>query len=244
MSAWRSLDQAVVTPVPTKPSGPPGDDTIDWDAALPQWAGTLRWRVARAIKVVCDRVGALVLLTLSAPLLGLIACLIKLDSPGPVLHAMDWVGRRGRRFRGYKFRTMEVGAEHRKGELLRFNEMTGPVFKMRNDPRVTRLGRWLRRTSFDELPQLWSVLRGDMSLVGPRPPGPHEYAHFEPWQKLKLSVTPGITCIWQVSGRSGITQFEDWVRLDLQYIREWSLWLDIRLLLATIPAVLFGHGAQ
>lgn len=222
----------------------PAPEVLEWDAALPPWAGTRRWRMARMVKAIVDRLGAFVLLVLLAPLFAALALAIRLDSSGGVFHAMDWVGLRGRRFRGYKFRTMVVEAEQLKAGLLEHNEMTGPVFKMRNDPRITRFGRFLRRTSLDELPQLWSVLQGDMSLVGPRPPGPHEYVHFEPWQKLKLAVTPGITCIWQVSGRSGITDFEDWIRMDLDYVRHWSLWLDFKLLIATVPAVVLGHGAQ
>jgi lipopolysaccharide/colanic/teichoic acid biosynthesis glycosyltransferase len=121
--------------------------------------------------------------------------------------------------------------------------MSGPVFKLRRDPRVTRSGRWLRKFSIDELPQLWSVLKGDMSLVGPRPPLPEEFAQYEEWQCGKLAVKPGITCFWQVSGRSEISDFATWARLDLRYIREWNLWLDFRLLLRTIPAVLSGRGA-
>lgn len=224
-------------------SGEAEHEVLDWDSALPRWHGTVRWKVERAAKVVLDRTGGFVLLVLLAPLLAVLGVLIRLDSTGSVLHPMDWVGYRGRRFRGYKLRTMVVDAEEKRADLLKFNEMTGPVFKMRNDPRITRLGRFLRRTSFDELPQLWSVLKGDMSLVGPRPPMDGEYARFEPWQKLKLAVTPGMTCSWQVSGRSNIAKFEEWIRLDLEYVRNWSFWLDIKLLLRTIPAVLGGRGA-
>jgi lipopolysaccharide/colanic/teichoic acid biosynthesis glycosyltransferase len=219
------------------------DEALDWDSALPAWRGTVRWKVERALKLVLDRVGALVLLVLLAPLILVVGLLIRLDSPGAILHPMDWVGYRGRRFRGYKLRTMVVGADAKKAELLRYNEMTGPVFKMRNDPRITRLGRFLRRSSLDELPQLWSVLKGDMSLVGPRPPMESEYARFEPWQKLKLAVTPGMTCTWQVSGRTAIARFDEWIRLDLEYVRNWSFWLDLKLLLRTIPAVVGGRGA-
>ncbi|HEX2450375.1 MAG TPA: sugar transferase [Gemmatimonadales bacterium] len=225
------------------PSRDAEPEALDWDSALPRWRGTLRWKVERAAKVALDRIGALVLLVLLAPVLAVVGVLIRLDSPGSILHPMDWVGYRGRRFRGYKLRTMVVGADEKKAELLRYNEMTGPVFKMRNDPRITRLGRFLRRTSLDELPQLWSVLKGDMSLVGPRPPMETEYAGFEPWQKLKLAVTPGMTCTWQVSGRSAIARFDEWIRLDLEYVNGWSFWLDLKLLLKTIPAVLGGRGA-
>ena len=217
---------------------------IPWESALPPWAGTARWHVARTAKRILDIVGSLVGLVVLSPVVVVAGIAIKLDSRGPVLHRMTWMGLRGRRFDGYKLRTMVHDADRHRGRLQRFNEMTGPVFKMSDDPRVTRVGRFLRRTSIDELPQLWSVLLGDMSLVGPRPPGPHEYAEFEAHQRLKLAVTPGITCLWQVGGRSAIQDFEEWVRLDLQYIRTWSLWLDLRILLRTIPVVLMGRGAQ
>jgi len=183
-------------------------------------------------------------LILLSPVLVVVGAIIKVDSRGPVLHRMSWMGFRGREFEGFKLRTMVHDAERRRGRLKQFNEMTGPVFKMSNDPRVTRVGHFLRRSSIDELPQLWSVLRGDMSLVGPRPPGPHEYAEFDPRQRLKLAVTPGITCLWQVGGRSAIQDFEEWIRLDLEYIRTWSLWLDLKILVRTVPVVLMGRGAQ
>ena len=218
--------------------------TPEWDSVLPPWTGTLRWRLETAGKTVMDLVGALVGLAVLSPLFLLIAVAIKIDSPGPVFHPMEWMGYRGRRFRGYKFRTMVRDAEELKQELMAFNEMSGPVFKMAEDPRITRVGRFLRRTSLDELPQFYSVLCGDMSLVGPRPPGPHEYAEFKPHHKLKLAVLPGITCLWQVSGRSSISDFDEWIKLDMQYIREWSLVLDIKLLFATIPAVVSARGAK
>ena len=215
-----------------------------WDSVLPAWAGTRRWRVALALKRIMDLLMALVGVVVLLPLALLVALAIVVDSPGPVLHRMEWVGFRGRRFVGYKFRTMVVGADGLRQDLRAFNQMTGPVFKMSNDPRVTRVGRFLRRTSVDELPQLWSVIKGDMSLVGPRPPGPHEYAEFRPAQRLKLAVMPGMTCLWQVSGRSSISNFDDWIRLDLEYIRRWTLWLDVEILVRTIPVVLTGHGAM
>ena len=137
---------------------------------------------------------------------------------------------------------MYQDADQRKAELLDGNEMSGPVFKMTADPRVTPIGRFLRKYSFDELPQLWSVLKGDMSLVGPRPPLQSEYEHFSDWQKLKLQVKPGMTCLWQVRGRNAIANFDDWVRLDLEYINNWSLALDFKILMSTIPTVLFGRG--
>ena len=196
------------------------------------------------MKRVLDVVLAAIGLVLLSPVIVLIGFLIKLDSEGPILHRMEWVGLRGRRFVGYKLRTMVSDAEQQRESLTRFNEMTGPVFKMRHDPRVTRVGQFLRRTSIDELPQLFSVLLGDMSLVGPRPPGPHEYADFRPEQRLKLAVTPGITCLWQISGRSAISDFEEWIQLDMEYIRNWSLWLDLKILLRTVPVVLTGRGAR
>lgn len=217
---------------------------IDWDAALPDWSGTSRWRRWRAAKRGFDVMVGVLLLVLLAPVLALVALAVWIETGGPVLHRMYWVGLRGRRFTGFKFRTMVRDADVRKQELLRFNEMKGPAFKMRNDPRVTRVGRVLRRTSLDELPQLWNVVVGDLSLVGPRQPQVHEYLQFEPWHRLRLAVPPGMTCVWQVSGRSEITDFDAWARMDLDYIRRWSFALDLRLLAATVPAVLFGRGAQ
>lgn len=217
--------------------------TYDWDAVLPARAGSLRWRLEQRIKRGLDIVVALVGLILLAPLFAVIAVLIVLDSRGPVFYPWRVLGRRARPFVGYKFRTMIENADALKVEYLDQNEMTGPVFKMRDDPRITRVGRLLRKYSIDELPQLWSVLKGDMSLVGPRPPSATEFAAFEPWQHGKLAVTPGITCIWQVSGRSDITEFDEWMRLDLKYIADWSLGLDLRILLRTIPVVLRGRGA-
>jgi lipopolysaccharide/colanic/teichoic acid biosynthesis glycosyltransferase len=140
-------------------------------------------------------------------------------------------------------RTMIEGAEEIQQELLHLNEMDGPVFKLREDPRVTRLGRFLRRFSLDELPQLWNVLRGDMSLVGPRPPIPDEVRRYQRWQRRRLSMKPGLTCLWQISGRNQV-DFERWIRLDLEYIDSWSPWLDVKILLKTVPAVLSGRGAS
>ncbi|HEX6308934.1 MAG TPA: sugar transferase [Longimicrobiales bacterium] len=219
------------------------DAEPDWDGYLPVRARSGSWRVQQHIKRVLDVVIAGVGLVLLSPLLLLVALLVKLSSPGPVLYRYPVLGWRARPFTGLKFRTMIVDADVRKTEFMEQNEMNGPVFKLRNDPRVTPLGRWLRKYSIDELPQLWSVLRGEMSLVGPRPPGPHEYADFEPWQRGKLAVIPGMTCIWQVSGRSEISDFDAWVRLDLDYIARWNLLLDLVLLVRTIPAVLSGRGA-
>jgi lipopolysaccharide/colanic/teichoic acid biosynthesis glycosyltransferase len=181
-------------------------------------------------------------MVLLSPVLLAIAIAIKLSSTGPVLYRWRVLGKDGRPFVGYKFRTMVEGADELKATLLADNWMIGPVFKMRKDPRITPLGRWLRRYSLDELPQLWSVLRGDMSLVGPRPVFPTEYRQFELWQMRKLSVVPGITCLWQVNGRNAIADFDDWVRLDLEYIDRWSIGLDLRILLRTVSAVVRGTG--
>jgi lipopolysaccharide/colanic/teichoic acid biosynthesis glycosyltransferase len=145
----------------------------------------------------------------------------------------------------FKFRSMTTNAEQTRQELAQFNEMSGPVFKVTNDPRVTPVGRWLRAWSLDELPQLWNVLKGEMSLVGPRPLPVYEtLAMSENAQRRRLSVKPGITCLWQVSGRNNVTDFKDWVRMDLEYIDRWSLWLDLEILLKTVPAVLFRKGAK
>ncbi len=195
--------------------------------------------VKRCIDVAATGLGLLLL----SPLFLLVAMLIKLDSPGPVLFAQTRVGRQGELFRCWKFRSMYIDAEARKAELLAENEMQGgTTFKMKRDPRITRVGRFIRKASIDELPQLWNVFAGDMTLVGPRPPVPQEVAEYTPWQRQRLAVTPGITCIWQVSGRSDIP-FEQQVELDLEYIRKRSLMLDIKLLLSTVPAVLFARGA-
>ncbi len=185
---------------------------------------------------------ALALAVLS-PLLMLVALAVRLDSPGPVLFRQRRVGLNGRQFTLYKFRSMRVGAEAERARLAALNEMDGPVFKLREDPRVTRVGRPLRRTSLDELPQLWNVLRGEMSLVGPRPPLPDEVCRYERWQRRRLSVKPGLTCTWQVSGRSEV-DFRRWMELDLAYIDGWSLWADILIVLRTIPAVILGRGAR
>ncbi len=187
-------------------------------------------------------VSALVLLLLSPVLLAAMVA-IKLDSPGPVFFWQRRVGLNGREFKILKFRSMYQDAESRLEALKRFNEMSGPVFKMTNDPRVTRVGRFLRRTSLDEFPQFWNVVRGEMSVVGPRPPLPSEVRQYKRWQRRRLSVKPGITCTWQVSGRNDI-DFEQWMELDLQYIDQWSFWTDFQICLKTIPAVLSSRGAR
>jgi exopolysaccharide biosynthesis polyprenyl glycosylphosphotransferase len=182
------------------------------------------------------------LLALS-PLFLLVAIAIKLTTPDlPVLYPWRVVGFRGRRFTGYKFTTMYADADARKKRLAELNEMSGPVFKIARDPRVTPLGFFLRKFSLNELPQLWSVLKGDMSLVGPRPAFPHELERYEMWQKRKLSAQPGITCFWQVRGRNRISNFDDWVRLDLEYIRTRSFWVDCKILALTAWVVIRGTG--
>ena len=184
------------------------------------------------------------LLVLLAPLFLIIAAAIKITTPHlPVFYAWHVIGFSGRPFTGYKFTTMAADADEQRQYLLDRNEMQGPVFKIKNDPRVTPLGRILRTFSLNELPQLWSVLKGDMSLVGPRPAGPHELVRYELWHKRKLCVRPGVTCLWQVSGRNRITNFDEWVRLDLEYIERWSLWLDARILARTAWAVISGSGS-
>lgn len=196
------------------------------------------------IKRVIDIVVSGCLLLLLAPLFFLMAIAIKITTPHlSVFYPWRVIGLKGRSFTGYKFTTMVADADGKRDELLARNEMHGPVFKIKDDPRVTRLGRIFRKYSLNELPQLWSVLKGDMSLVGPRPAFRHELARYELWQKRKLCVKPGITCLWQVSGRNRINNFEDWVRLDLEYIDSWSLWLDFRILARTVWAVLAGTGS-
>ncbi len=200
---------------------------------------------ALLFKDMLDRLGALLLLVLALPI-GLVAALgIRLSSPGPVFFRQERAGRHGQPFLMWKFRSMHQGAEARRAELEGLNEMTGPVFKIKDDPRIFAFGRWLRKTSIDELPQLLNVLRGEMSLVGPRPLPVYEIERIEKHaQRRRLSVKPGLTCLWQVTGRNGITNFEEWVALDLKYIDNWSLWLDAKILLQTIPAVLRGLGAS
>jgi exopolysaccharide biosynthesis polyprenyl glycosylphosphotransferase len=197
------------------------------------------------LKRVVDVVGAVVLLTVLAIPLLVVALLIRLTSPGPVLFRQQRAGLNGRPFIMYKFRSMVTNAEQLRHELEQLNEMSGPVFKLSNDPRVTPIGRFLRRYSIDELPQLINVLRGEMSLVGPRPLPVDEVARFDDVaHRRRLSVKPGLTCLWQISGRSELRDFKEWVRLDLEYIDHWSLWLDFKILLRTIPVVLTAKGAK
>lgn len=203
----------------------------------PSRTAYLRWG-KRVLDVAAATVGLLVL----APVLFAIALAIKLDTPGPVLYRSRRVGEGGRVFSFLKFRSMVRNAEMLRDELIHLNEVDGPVFKISRDPRITRVGAFLRRTSLDELPQLWNVLGGDMSIVGPRPPIPEEVRQYQPWQMRRLSVPPGLTCLWQIRGRSHVG-FDEWMRLDLEYIERRSLILDLSILLRTVPAVLSGKGA-
>jgi exopolysaccharide biosynthesis polyprenyl glycosylphosphotransferase len=203
-----------------------------------------RSRGSRIAKRTLDILGSALGLVLLSPLLLLLALAIKLTSRGPILFAHQRCGLGGRPFRFYKLRTMVQDADHRKRDLEHLNEMRGPIFKIRRDPRITALGRVLRKLSLDELPQLWNVLRGDMSLVGPRPPTPDEVERYTARQVQRLSVMPGITGLWQVSGRNDIADFERWIDLDLEYAQRSSLWLDLRILAKTAVVVVLVRGAQ
>lgn len=194
------------------------------------------------VKRTVDVVGSMALLILLSPLLLITAVAIKLTSPGPIFFRQPRAGKDGREFTFYKFRSMCVDAVEKRDGLIEHNEATGPVFKIREDPRMTTIGRFIRQTSIDELPQLWNVLKGDMSLVGPRPLPIEEAVQCSDWELQRLRVVPGITAIWQVSGRSEL-DFETWVQMDIEYIENWSLWLDLKLLAKTIPAVLSRQGA-
>ena len=196
-----------------------------------------------AFKRLLDIAVSICILVLSLPAIAIAALAIKLSSPGSVLFKQERIGLNGRIFTLYKFRTMIEDAHERRNEVSHLNEMTGPVFKSKADPRVTFVGRFLRKFSLDELPQLWNVLKGDMSLVGPRPPIPEEVASYHRWHRRRLSMKPGLTCLWQISGRNNI-DFDRWMQMDLQYIDNWSPGLDMKILLRTIPAVLLGKGAS
>jgi len=196
---------------------------------------------ALAVKRGIDIAGSIVGLCLTAPLVALAALLIRLSSPGPILYWQIRCRRWGEVFRMPKLRTMVIEADALKSSILHLNEMDGPVFKMRDDPRITRIGRLLRRCSLDEVPQLWNVLKGEMSLVGPRPPLPAETSHYTGFQRRRLAMKPGLTCLWQVSGpqRRG---FEEWMRLDLEYVDNWSLVNDLKILVRTVPVILRGEN--
>ena len=196
------------------------------------------------LKRTMDICGSLVGMVFLAIAFVIVAPIIKLDSPGPVLFGQKRVGKNGRIFTFYKFRSMYVDAEERKKELMAQNEVEGLMFKMKDDPRITKVGKFLRKTSIDELPQFWNILKGDMSLVGTRPPTVDEYKQYEARHKARLSMTPGLTGLWQVSGRSDIKDFEEVVKLDMQYIDNWSVLEDIKILLLTVKVVLLGRGSR
>jgi lipopolysaccharide/colanic/teichoic acid biosynthesis glycosyltransferase len=203
-----------------------------------EWTNPVSSAIKRGLDVVISALLLLVLL----PVFLLLGFLVKISSRGPVFYSWRVVGKNGRPFVGYKFRSMVANADELKAGLEAENEMTGPVFKLTRDPRVTPLGAVMRRYSLDELPQLYSVLKGDMSLVGPRPPLMTEYVRFTDYQKQKLAVTPGMTCLWQVSGRNDVKEFDQWIELDLAYIRDWSLVLDFKILCKTVGVVFAGSG--
>ena len=195
-------------------------------------------RIYEISKRAIDIIGAGSGLLLLSPVIVIVACAIKFTSKGPIFFSQKRVGKNGELFDMYKFRSMVVNAEELKEKLAHQNEMSGPMFKMKDDPRVTKVGKFIRKTSLDELPQLLNVLKGDMSLVGPRPSLPKEVAQFEKWMYKRLSVKPGLTCFWQVSGRNNI-DFEDWMKLDIKYVDERNIWIDIKLIFKTV-LVLFG----
>ena len=217
-----------------------GEDLVITDSAGAM--GRNGWTLA--VKHLFDFSVALVLITLLSPLFLVTAVLIKLSSPGPIFFIQERVGLNKRPFRLYKYRTMVADAEQQLSGLEDLNEVDGPVFKIKNDPRITRIGKYLRKTSIDELPQLFNVLKGEMSLVGPRPLPIRDVEGFtQNWHHRRFSVRPGITCLWQIQGRSALA-FENWMELDIQYIDQWSLWLDLKILLRTVPAVLRAYGAH
>jgi exopolysaccharide biosynthesis polyprenyl glycosylphosphotransferase len=224
-------------------------DGLGWHAPLHALGGFPLLELCRqpipvlglAVKRATDILVASIGLVLAAPTLAVLAVLIRMDSPGPVFYVADRVGRKGVRFRCYKLRTMVVGADEQKDELRRSNERNGPFFKMEKDPRITPLGRWLRKLSLDEIPQLWNVLRGDMSLVGPRPHPVDDCERYDIEHLRRLDVKPGLTGLWQVTARQD-PSFETNMAMDLDYIENWSLWLDLKIALRTVPAVLRAEG--
>lgn len=195
-------------------------------------------RVYEICKRTIDIIGAGLGLILLSPIIAVVACAVKFTSKGPVFFSQKRVGKNGELFEMYKFRSMVVNAEELKENLEEQNEMSGPMFKIKDDPRITKVGKFIRKTSIDELPQLWNILKGDMSLVGPRPSLPKEVEQFDNWMFKRLSVRPGLTCYWQVSGRNNI-DFEDWMKLDVKYVEERNFWIDIKLIFKTV-FVLFG----
>ena len=195
-------------------------------------------KVYEICKRTIDIIGAGLGLILLSPIIAIVTCAVKFTSKGPVFFSQKRVGKNGELFEMYKFRSMVVNAEELKENLEEQNEMSGPMFKIKDDPRITKVGKFIRKTSIDELPQLWNILKGDMSLVGPRPSLPKEVEQFDNWMFKRLSVRPGLTCYWQVSGRNNI-DFEDWMKLDVKYVEERNLWIDIKLIFKTV-FVLFG----
>ena len=195
-------------------------------------------RVYEICKRTIDIIGAGLGLILLSPIIAIVACAVKVTSKGPIFFSQKRVGKNGELFEMYKFRSMVVNAEEIKENLEDKNEMSGPMFKIKDDPRITKVGKFIRKTSIDELPQLWNVLKGDMSLVGPRPSLPKEVEQFDNWMFKRLTVRPGLTCYWQVSGRNNI-DFEDWMKLDCKYVDDRNLWIDIKLIFKTV-GVLFG----
>jgi len=239
------LDTLVARPrTRTGSSSPPKPKRRDLGTVVAEIEVQPRSTGSRVAKRALDVAGAALGLIVLSPLFLLCALAVKLTSRGPALFVQSRCGLGGVPFKFYKFRTMVEDAEDRKAELQHLNEMRGPIFKIRHDPRTTRIGTLLRKLSLDELPQLWNVLRGDMSLVGPRPPTPDEVEQYSKRQVQRLSVTPGITGLWQVSGRSDIPDFDKWIELDLEYSKKWSVWLDVRILLKTVVVVLLARGAQ
>ena len=195
-------------------------------------------KVYEICKRTIDIIGAGLGLILLSPIIAIVACAVKVTSKGPIFFSQKRVGKNGELFEMYKFRSMVVNAEELKENLEDQNEMSGPMFKIKDDPRITKVGKFIRKTSIDELPQLWNILKGDMSLVGPRPSLPKEVEQFDNWMFKRLSVRPGLTCYWQVSGRNNI-DFEDWMKLDISYVEDRNIWIDIKLIFKTI-FVLFG----
>lgn len=193
-----------------------------------------------SLKRCIDTIGAISGLVILSPILLIIAIVIKVESKGPVIFSQNRVGKNGNIFKMYKLRSMVVDAEELKAKFASQNEMSGPMFKIKNDPRITKIGKMIRKTSLDEIPQLWNVIRGDMSLVGPRPSLEKEVVQFEDWMNKRLDVKPGLTCFWQVSGRNNI-EFEEWMQLDIKYVEEQNFWLDIKLIFKTV-FVLFGDS--
>lgn len=215
-----------------------GRDQLAHPMSLNDARGEASWQ--RVCKRLLDLFVAGVALIILSPVLVLLAITVKLTSPGPVLYRWPVVGRGGQPLRAYKFRTMVVGADGMKADLSEYNEATGPVFKMKEDPRVTKVGRFLRKFSLDELPQLWSVIKGDMSLVGPRPVLTYEWEEFDDWQRQKLGVKPGAVSLWHVRGQP--RKLDEWVKIDLEYIETWSLWLDIKILAGAVWYILSGKN--